>query len=422
MKVKITFDFHDVFVNSKEAWILAFTQVSGSNKAKEDYISGMTKKDISRKYNLDYSVVEEKYRELLKPIHRNIEFIRKLSKYYEIDVVSLSRKERLLKDIEKFKLLKYFTNIYSKLEVRDKKEFLEGISSEYDWVVYFNHEEENLKIYGNIVYIPIDFYGDVEEFGNISFTEHAKGKLLYNELSGYYMKAIANDTELETAFIKQIFNKYFNKDSGVILDCCCGVGRHSFALGREGFDVVGIDYSMSQIDTARSIHLHDNVEYFVQDARDIELSDKRFDMSICMWTTYNYFSQDGDLLKFIHSNYHHQKKDGILILDSKNIPRLEKRRVYRRNYKSLQDNIEMELIINKFIIGNIQNSQYFYFIEDKGEKSFYLDDEFVRFYTLDEIKNIVEDYYTVEEIYGDFDMSSYDEAKSNRFILVLKRK
>jgi hypothetical protein len=82
----------------------------------------------------------------------------------------------------------------------------------------------------------------------------------------------------------------------------------------------------------------------------------------------------------------------------------------------------MELIVNKFIINNIQNSQYFYFINHNGEKNFYFDDEFVRFYTLAEIQKIIKNYYTIEEMYGDFDMSKYNKKESNRFILVLKRK
>jgi 2-polyprenyl-3-methyl-5-hydroxy-6-metoxy-1,4-benzoquinol methylase len=95
-------------------------------------------------------------------------------------------------------------------------------------------------------------------------------------------------------------------------------------IRKAGFNVVGIDFSVKQIETAKKFHKHKNVVYHVQDAREIKLGNSKYDMSICMWTTYNYFSQEKDLLKFIRSNYHCQRKGGILILDSKNIPRLEK--------------------------------------------------------------------------------------------------
>ena len=36
-------------------------------------------------------------------------------------------------------------------------------------------------------------------------------------------------------------------------------------------------------------------------------------------------------------------------------------------------------MINKYVYNNIQNSQYFLFINDNGDKKFFYDDEFVRF-------------------------------------------
>jgi hypothetical protein len=68
MRVKVIFDFHDIFVYSEKAWLSAFVQLTNSEEPKRDYRSKMPKKDICRKYDLDYAVVEEKYRKLLKPI------------------------------------------------------------------------------------------------------------------------------------------------------------------------------------------------------------------------------------------------------------------------------------------------------------------------------------------------------------------
>lgn len=156
------------------------------------------------------------------------------------------------------------------------------------------------------------------------------------------------------------------------------------------------------------------------DVRNIALPEKKYDMSICMWTTYNYLSQDKDFVSFIKSNYNHQHEGAIMVLDSKNIPRLNNRRVYKRN--NINNGIEIELIVNKYIINNIQNSQYLYFIKDNENKQFYFDDEFVRFYTLDEIKNLVSEYYEVVDVFGDFDFSDYNKDLSNRFIVILRRK
>ena len=155
------------------------------------------------------------------------------------------------------------------------------------------------------------------------------------------------------------------------------------------------------------------------DIRNIELPIKDFDMSYCLWSTYNYLSQEKDFKKFIISNYNHQKKGGLLILDGKNIPILDSHRLYNRIVE--KDAFKMEIIINKYILNNIQNSQYFLFINDNNTKKFFYDDEYVRFYNLNELKKLMSNYYELVDVYGDFDMNSYDENSSNRIITVFRR-
>lgn len=421
MKIKIFFDFHDIFVDSNDAWMKTLFELSNKSAIINDYNSKLSKKDICKKYNIDYSVAEMEYRKKLQPINSNIEFAQKLSKYYKLDIVSMSNKERLLKDINKFNLKSLFCNIYGKEKVVDRERFLLNMSNDFDWVLFFNHEYDSILIKDNLIYVPIDLEGDLSQFKDKSFTEHAKNKLLYNQLSKYYMQAIANDVNAETDFIIKSYENFIDKKKGKILDCCCGVGRHDYLLGGNGFSVTGIDISDSQINTAKKIHNQKNVNYEVMDVRKIKLDKNDYDMSICMWTTYNYLSLDKDFISFIKSNYNHQKKNGILILDSKNIPKLDKRRVYSRE-SYLDRKMEMQLIINKFVINNIQNSQYFYFINENGNKTFLFDEEFVRFYSLSEIKKLSSKYYNVVAVYGDFDFSDYFENKSDRFIVILQRK
>lgn len=421
MKIKVFFDFHDIFVDAKKAWIDAFKEFTNDDTIEIDYNNKMPKKEICKKYNLDYKKVEIEYRDKLVSIEDNINFAQKLSKCYNINIISMAKKERLINDIKKFNLDKLFTEILAKEDIPSKEKYLNSISDNYDWIIYFNHDNNNIIQKNNIIYLPINLKGNLSKFKNISFTEHAKNKLLYNELSKYYMYAIANDTTIETSFLIKLYNQQKLPNPGKVLDCCCGVGRHDYILASNGFKVTGIDISKEQIKNAKRIHSHENVEYYVMDVRNIDLTSHDYDMSICMWTTYNYLSQDKDFVSFIKSNYKHQHKDSILVLDSKNILRLNNRRVYKRN-NSIQNGVEIELIVNKYIINNIQNSQYLYFINDNGIKKFYFDDEFVRFYNLNEIKCLVKDYYDVLNVYGDFDFSEYDVSKSNRFIVVLRRK
>lgn len=285
-----------------------------------------------------------------------------------------------------------------------------------DWFLIITNKDIPFHLFGQqFVGCPYEFWGSMDQFAENSFTEHAKKKLLYNELSWLYMDSIANNTDLEVSFLKNIFEKYNVKK---VLDCCCGVGRHAFRLGNYGFKVTGIDVSSNQIETARKQNNNDNVEYYVCDARNFSLSQK-YDAAICMWTTYNYFSKEKDLLDFLNTVSSHLCDRGMLVLDSKNIPILHKNRLYHRETK--RDDLNLTLLIYKRVINMVQNSQYFYFINDGQNKSFYMDEEFVRFYTLDELVKLNYLKFKLISVYGDFEGNPYNAEKSSRMITVWEK-
>jgi len=54
MKIAVTFDFHDLFVKSKEAWIEAFKQFDSSEKSISLLEEGVSRREIAKKLNIDY--------------------------------------------------------------------------------------------------------------------------------------------------------------------------------------------------------------------------------------------------------------------------------------------------------------------------------------------------------------------------------
>lgn len=315
--------------------------------------------------------------------------------------------EKNVIDITSCKLEKYQTIEEFLHHNRDKVE---------DWFLVVTNRNIPFALFGQqFVGCPYEFWGAIDQFEESSFTEHAKKKLLYNELSWLYMDSIANDTDLEVSFLKKIFEKHSVKK---ILDCCCGVGRHASRLGDCGFKVTGIDASSHQIETAMKQNVNDNVEYHVCDARNFALPSK-YDAAICMWTTYNYFSKESDMVSFLNTVSAHLCSGGILVLDSKNIPILSKNRLYHRETK--RDNLKLTLLVYKRVIGMIQNSQYFYFINNGQEKRFCIDEEFVRFYKLNELIELNSSRFKLINTYGDFDGNEFDTEKSTRMITVWEK-
>lgn len=316
--------------------------------------------------------------------------------------------------LEKFNLKKKLAEVENYESMVDFLDIYKDANK--DWFLIITNENIQCQKYGaQFRRCSYNFWGSLDQFECKSFTEHAKKKLLYNDLSWLYMDSIANDTQLEVEFLKKLFDQH---QINQVLDCCCGVGRHDYELGEAGFKVTGVDISASQIKTAIQTNKNENVRYLVSDIRSLELQ-KKYDAAICMWTTYNYFSKERDIIEFFNRVSLHLRENGILVLDSKNIPSLNKNRIYQR--KTKRGDINLSLLIYKRILGMVQNSQYFYFIDNAGEKEFYIDEEFVRFYTLEELKNLNKDRFRLLHVYGDFEGNVYDAEKSERMITVWEK-
>ncbi len=65
-----------------------------------------------------------------------------------------------------------------------------------------------------------------------------------------------------------------------VLDCACGVGYGSFIMANAGFDVVGVDNSMSAIQYANTYWKHENNKFRKKDAYDLDKEDETFDVIV----------------------------------------------------------------------------------------------------------------------------------------------
>jgi len=75
-----------------------------------------------------------------------------------------------------------------------------------------------------------------------------------------------------------IANEKVNKTKGNILEIGCGNGRDSKYFGESGYKVISIDITPVAIDAAIKSNNHENVEYMVGDAENLEFDDEEFDL------------------------------------------------------------------------------------------------------------------------------------------------
>ena len=124
---------------------------------------------------------------------------------------------------------------------------------------------------------------------------------IFNDL-GVDWEAIvdARDSDKEVDFIEDVIPR-----KGMILDLCCGTGRHSIALSQRRRNVVGLDLSRSLLMIAKS-RMKDAGTAFESiraDMRFLPLRDRVFSSVLSMFTSFGYLpSESEDALSLLEIN------------------------------------------------------------------------------------------------------------------------
>ena len=106
------------------------------------------------------------------------------------------------------------------------------------------------------------------------------------------------------------------KSGSVILDLCCGPGRHCLDLARRGFRVTGVDRTSAYITEARKRARAEklDIEFIQEDMRKFSRHEG-FDVVINMFTAFGYFEDLAEDKRVLSNIYRSLRKGGKLIID-----------------------------------------------------------------------------------------------------------
>ena len=119
----------------------------------------------------------------------------------------------------------------------------------------------------------------------------------------------------ECDFIEAVFQKYSREVKGV-LDLGCGTGGHALILARRGYQLVGVDRSLSMLKMAREKAEEADLplEFVRGDITTIELQ-SRFDAVISMFAVMGYQTTNEAFAGVCYTASNHLKRGGVFVFD-----------------------------------------------------------------------------------------------------------
>lgn len=115
----------------------------------------------------------------------------------------------------------------------------------------------------------------------------------------------------------QFYRKWLptNKDTR-ILELCCGTGRLTLPIAKDGYNIWGVDYTPSMLEQARlkANEAGLKINFIEADIRTLDLQEK-FDLIFIPFNSIHHLYRNEDLIKALACVRNHLKEGGLFLLD-----------------------------------------------------------------------------------------------------------
>ena len=202
-------------------------------------------------------------------------------------------------------------------------------------------------------------------------------------------------------------------EAASVLDLCCGPGRHSLQLARQGFSVTAVDRTKMYLERAcKQAETEGLAIEFIQDDMRKFCRPGSFDVAINLFTSFGYFEDMNDDRQVAANVYHSLKEKGVFLIDIMGKEVLA--RIFReRNWYEL-DNI-MVLQEHKVCANWSWIENRWLMIKDGKTDEWKVSH---RLYSAAELAALLSDCgFKAIDVYGDLVGAPYDHA-AKRLVLV----
>jgi SAM-dependent methyltransferase len=233
--------------------------------------------------------------------------------------------------------------------------------------------------------------------------------------SEHYHRLYANRDQHEAAaFVDRLIDRLEPAPRAAVLDLGCGSGRHSRSLAALGFEVTGIDLSAASLARARQ-QGGPPVRFIEQDMRS-PFGAAGFDYVFSLFTSFGYFEDRRDHTTVIRNIARSLKGGGTLVLDYLNVDHAERRLISSETATRGSA---------RYQITRWSDSQAFFkriVVEDPGLATPLEHVERVAKFTLRDFRQLlVRAGFSIDCVFGDYQLGRFDPAASPRLIIVARK-
>ncbi|MFT3933376.1 MAG: class I SAM-dependent methyltransferase [Chitinophagaceae bacterium] len=234
--------------------------------------------------------------------------------------------------------------------------------------------------------------------------------------TGYYHQLYFNRDEKEaTRFVNKLLNHLQPALDAKLIDVACGRGRHSKILASRGFDVTGIDLSPENISFAKDFET-DKLHFFQHDIR-LPFWINYFDIAFNFFTSFGYFRTEREHYNAIRTISNSLKPGGFLVMDFLNVHYAEDHSVHKA---------EKEIDGVNYFLTKWHDETHFYkkiIVEDDALEAPLEFTERVAKFSLGDFNDMFAFHHLqMQEVFGDYELGSYDVKKSPRMIMVARKR
>ena len=140
-------------------------------------------------------------------------------------------------------------------------------------------------------------------------TDYKVGELIYDANIYDGMNTHVEDLQFYKRWLPQ------NKKAK-ILELCCGTGRLTLPIAKDGYNICGVDYTLSMLEQAKvkATEAGLDIDFIEADIRTLDLQEK-FDLIFIPFNSIHHLYRNEDLFKALECVKNHLKKGGLFLLD-----------------------------------------------------------------------------------------------------------